>query len=72
MATEANRFEKGGPSVLHHLTIDLQRESYSALKRNADPVVDGVDSKPGDRRGTTFNLKGEYIHRSTRSLRFEY
>jgi len=29
-------------ALLHHLTIDLLRESYYALKRNAAPGVDGV------------------------------
>ena len=29
-------------TLLHHLTIDLLRESYYALKRNAAPGVDGV------------------------------
>jgi RNA-directed DNA polymerase len=29
-------------TALHHLTIDLLRESYYALKRNAAPGVDGV------------------------------
>jgi RNA-directed DNA polymerase len=29
-------------SLLHHLTTDLLRESYYALKRNAAPGVDGV------------------------------
>ncbi len=29
-------------ALLHHLTIDLLRESYYALKRNASPGVDGV------------------------------
>src|SRR6202041_1275118 len=29
-------------ALLHHLTVDLLRESYYALKRNAAPGVDGV------------------------------
>src|SRR5580658_5467310 len=29
-------------ALLHHLTVDLLRESYYALKRNASPGVDGV------------------------------
>ena len=29
-------------SLLHHMTVDLLRESYYALKRNAAPGVDGV------------------------------
>jgi len=29
-------------SLLHHLTVDLRRDSYYALKRNAAPGVDGV------------------------------
>ena len=29
-------------ALLHHLTVDLLRESYYALKRNATPGVDGV------------------------------
>ena len=29
-------------ALLHHLTIDLLRESYFALKRRAAPGVDGV------------------------------
>ena len=29
-------------TLLHHLTTDLLRESYYALKRNAAPGVDGV------------------------------
>ena len=29
-------------TLLHHLTVDLLRESYYALKRNAAPGVDGV------------------------------
>src|ERR1044071_5800429 len=29
-------------SLLHHLTIDLLRESFHALKKNAAPGVDGV------------------------------
>ena len=29
-------------ALLHHLTIDLLRESYYALKRRAAPGVDGV------------------------------
>jgi RNA-directed DNA polymerase len=32
-------------ALLHHLTIDLLRESYYALKRNAAPGVDGVKWK---------------------------
>ena len=28
---------------LHHLTVDLLRESYYALKRNAAPGVDGLE-----------------------------
>src|SRR4030088_199659 len=29
-------------ALLHHLTIDLLRESYYALKRRAAPGIDGV------------------------------
>ena len=29
-------------ALLHHLTVDLLRESYYALKRNAAPGVDGI------------------------------
>ena len=29
-------------ALLHHLTVDLLRQSYYALKRNAAPGVDGV------------------------------
>src|SRR5208283_3710146 len=29
-------------ALLHHLTVDLLRDSYYALKRNAAPGVDGV------------------------------
>jgi hypothetical protein len=29
-------------ALLHHLTVDLLRKSYYALKRNAAPGVDGV------------------------------
>ncbi len=29
-------------ALLHHLTVDLLRESYYALKRNAAPGVDGL------------------------------
>ena len=29
-------------ALLHHLTVELLRESYYALKRNAAPGVDGV------------------------------
>ena len=29
-------------ALLHHLTVDLLRESYYALKRNAAPGIDGV------------------------------
>ena len=29
-------------SLLHHLTVDLLRDSYHALKRDAAPGVDGV------------------------------
>src|ERR1035438_2949875 len=29
-------------ALLHHLTVDLLRESFYALKRNASPGVDGV------------------------------
>jgi RNA-directed DNA polymerase len=29
-------------ALLHHLTIDLLRESYYALQRSASPGVDGV------------------------------
>jgi RNA-directed DNA polymerase len=39
-------------ALLHHLTIDLLRESYFALQRSAAPGVDGVSwqTKPGDRQ----------------------
>ena len=30
-------------ALLHHLTIDLLRESYYALKRSAAPGVDGLN-----------------------------
>jgi hypothetical protein len=42
-----NRGERSGrPQVApHHLTIDLLRESYYALKRKAAPVVDGVSGQ---------------------------
>ena len=29
-------------SLMHHITVDLLRDSYNALKRNAAPGVDGV------------------------------
>ena len=29
-------------ALLHHLTVELLRESYYALKRNAAPGVDGM------------------------------
>ncbi len=29
-------------ALLHHLTVDLLRESFYALKRNAAPGVDGL------------------------------
>jgi RNA-directed DNA polymerase len=29
-------------ALLHHLTVDLLRESYYAIKRGASPGVDGV------------------------------
>jgi hypothetical protein len=29
-------------TLLHHLTVDLLRESYNALKKSAAPGVDGV------------------------------
>ena len=38
---QANKQERF-TALLHHLTVDLLRESYYALKRNAAPGVDGV------------------------------
>jgi RNA-directed DNA polymerase len=32
-------------ALLHHLTIDLLRESYYALQRSASPGVDGVSGQ---------------------------
>lgn len=32
-------------ALLHHVTVDLLKESYFALKRNAAPGVDGVTWK---------------------------
>jgi hypothetical protein len=32
-------------ALLHHVTVDLFRESFSALKRQAAPGVDGVTWK---------------------------
>ncbi|TEB12011.1 reverse transcriptase domain-containing protein [Pelotomaculum propionicicum] len=29
-------------SLMHHVTVDLLREAYNALKRNAAPGIDGV------------------------------
>ena len=29
-------------ALLHHVTVDLLRESFDALKKNAAPGVDGV------------------------------
>ena len=29
-------------TLLHHLTVDVRRESFQALKKNAAPGVDGV------------------------------
>ena len=41
---EAARKDKKGrfTALLHHVTVDLLRESYDALKRDAAPGVDGV------------------------------
>ena len=39
--TQARKQERF-TALLHHLTVDLLRESYYALKRNAAPGVDGV------------------------------
>src|SRR6266550_6681861 len=36
------RKEERFTSLLHHLNVDLLRQSYNALKRNAAPGVDGV------------------------------
>ena len=32
-------------SLLHHLSIDLLRDSFYALKRKASPGVDGVSGR---------------------------
>jgi len=40
--TARERKQERFTALLHHLTIDLLRESYYALKRNAAPGVDGV------------------------------
>jgi hypothetical protein len=37
-----DRKEERFTALLHHLTIDLLRESYYALQRSAAPGVDGV------------------------------
>ena len=34
--------EPGKQALLHHLAVDLLRESYKALKKSAVPGVDGV------------------------------
>ena len=40
--TARSRKQERFTALLHHLTIDLLRESYFALKRRAAPGVDGV------------------------------
>jgi RNA-directed DNA polymerase len=40
--TAQGRKQERFTALLHHLTIDLLRASYSALKRKAAPGVDGV------------------------------
>ena len=37
-------------ALLHHVTVDLLRDSYYALKRQAAPGVDGV-TRTGRQRG---------------------
>jgi group II intron reverse transcriptase/maturase len=51
-------------TLLHHLTVDLLRESYYALKRNAAPGVDGVRWSEYEEglEGRLIDLKGR-IHR---------
>jgi hypothetical protein len=36
-------------ALLHHLTVDLLRESFYSLKRKAAPGVDGVTWQPSHR-----------------------
>jgi RNA-directed DNA polymerase len=45
----------GTVKLLHHLTVDLPRESFYSLKRKAAPGVDGVtwqeyETGPEDRK----------------------
>ena len=50
--TAQGRKQERFTALLHHLTVDLLRESYYALKRKAAPGVDGVswqeyEARPG-------------------------
>ena len=61
-------------ALLHHLTVDLLRESYYALKRNAAPGVDGVrwrEYETGWRIGLTICTAGFTGERTGHSLREE-
>src|SRR5271157_6301695 len=51
-------------ALLHHLTVDLLRDSYYALKRNAAPGVDGVrwSEYEGGLEGRLEDLHGR-VHR---------
>jgi RNA-directed DNA polymerase len=53
-------------ALLHHLTVDLLRESYYALKRNAAPGVDGISWQEYEHEleAKLVNLH-ERVHRGT-------
>ena len=59
-------------ALLHHLTIDLLRESYYALQRSAAPGVDGVGVEGTDEittiRYTTLRLFGMVVTSSVPSM----
>ena len=53
-------------SLLHHLTVDLQRDSYQALKRDAAPGVDGVRwAEYGDGLEPRLKDLHERVHRGS-------
>jgi hypothetical protein len=55
--TAQTRKQERFTALLHHLTVDLLRESYYALKRNAAPGVDGVSWQSVIRRQLTYCSK---------------
>ena len=62
-------------SLLHHLNVDLLRDSFYALQRKASPGVDGVrygrSMKPDLRISSSICMPGFIVERTGRNLQGE-